>query len=109
MAKTTKGYQGDVPFDANGNLMHFPETWRSSITWKPSFVFADTLELLPGVTSGRSAKYVHWRSTTTGVTHPMFASDLVDVVRTGIAAGGLKTGQWTFVKRGMNFGLTALP
>lgn len=112
-----------APFDRDGNLQHYPQTqadW-SGVTyvdgkrvgeiifhepdWREVVPFRATMTLESGVTSGRSAKYVHWRDQD-GHQYPMFVSELVDLVTAGAAKeGGVAEGMWIVCKRGANYGI----
>lgn len=113
-----------APFDRNGNLQHYPSeqfvlpegaTWTEKgyqppgryvdPEWRDIEPFHATMTLEPGVTSGRSAKYVHWRDQD-GHQYPMFVSELVDLVVSGAAKeGGVAEGDWIVCKRGANYGI----
>lgn len=95
---------------AAGSLLH----WAASpsrvgpghgVDWVQPFEFTATLRLEEGVTSGRSAKYVHWREEITNKVYPMFISEFVSLVRNGTIAQGRASGRWGFRKRGQNFGI----
>jgi hypothetical protein len=111
-----------APYDANGNLQHYPEYsrqgyWDSEAQvwmgpegtvepeWRDVAPFHAVMTLEDGVTSGRSAKYTHWRDQD-GRRFPMFVAELVELVVTGVVKeGGVAEGGWTVCKRGSNFGL----
>lgn len=103
-----------APFDRNGNLQHFP-SWRwdperrgytiDDNDWRDVEPFHAVMRLEPGVTSGRSAKYLHWRDQDDHQ-YPMFVAELVELVVTGVVKeGGIAEGDWIVCKRGQNYGI----
>jgi hypothetical protein len=69
-----------------------------------NIVFNSTLKLI-GQRRGRSAANFIWEDTN-GNTFTMFMSSLIELIKhKGIKKGGKVTGNWTFVKRGMNYGI----
>ena len=72
--------------------------------WRPNRPFRAAMVLQPGLTTGRSAKYVHWRDPD-GRDHPMFVADLVGLVAVGHVDRGRCEGPWMVAKRGQNYGL----
>jgi hypothetical protein len=109
MAKT---YQ--IPFDKNGNQMHYPEPswlWNKDgtsrqipPTLKDNYVFEDTL-IIEDFSRGRSAAYIEAKSATTGKGFTIFLKDLLDIIKNETISKGVVQGKWTFCKRGSNFGL----
>lgn len=114
-----------APFDRNGNLMHYPEIQlvlpedavytpgkgydkphnRVQPDWREVVPFEATLTLTPEVTSGRSAKYLHWVDDE-GHRFPMFVTDLVGVVLSNARIErGRMSGSWVVCKRGANYGI----
>lgn len=118
----TKTKVTTAPFDRSGNLMHYPQdqcdysgvTYTNGVRsgsptwfppdWRPNEPFEAVMTIELGVTSGRSAKYVHWRDQD-GHQFPMFVTDLVDVVANGSISQGAVRGLWMVAKRGANYGL----
>ena len=121
-----------APFDINGNLMHYPQTqyvkpgnatyvsgigYVSNETgktvgydfvdpdWRQVEPFYATMKIEDGVTSGRSAKYVHWKDFN-GYTYPMFVSELVGLIVSGTRIEDNEvSGYWIVCKRGANYGI----
>lgn len=88
----------EIPFDEKGNQLDYPG-W-GSINWRANHTFKDTLTY-ESYGRGRSAvTFTFARSD--GRTVTMFVSDLDDVVRQMV--GGKITGEFTFIKRGQNYG-----
>ena len=102
-----------IPFDPKtGDQQHYPEpvfehppagevrAIRLDPVWRDNEVFADTLTF-DGFARGRSAAYgLFRRADGTGCT--VFLADLEAIVPH--LAGGKISGQFTFCKRGMNYG-----
>lgn len=94
-----------IPFDAKGNLMHYPDPYEE-IEWRDNLSF-DLPMTLHEHRRGRSAAYVVWLDPE-DKEYPMFLSDLIDTLRTYTTFRGQVLGTWTFVKRGSNYGLAPL-
>ncbi len=123
-AKTFK-----VPFDPNGNLLHWAwnggwtagrweyglngtGTWvkgkrldkhidTDQVKWREPANFK--VRLTPvRMLSGRSAKYLIWKDDE-GHTYPMFMTDLIDALP--YIDGGALNVELAFCKRGANFGV----
>ncbi|MEU7911358.1 hypothetical protein [Microbispora bryophytorum] len=106
-----------APYNANGDLMHFPETrhkydlenkTREEIPydWRPNEPFTATLTLMR-MSRGRSAAYFYWRDADNHE-FPMFMTDLCDLLTGTTIDRGTVTGRWDVVKRGKNYGLRYL-
>ena len=99
-----------VPFDGNGALMHWaaPQSYPpyNAAEWRDPEAFEAELTL-DHARSGRSAKYVIWTDPG-GRLWPMFIAELIDLIRHGVAPGGVVLGWWIPCKRGQNFGLRYL-
>lgn len=103
-----------MPVDTNGNWLHDGGGYVRSENGR--FVYGDpdwfivqepfeaSLEI-DGLNTGRSAKYATVRNIESGITYPMFVSDLLDVVRYGEVSDGRMRGRWTGTKRGQNYGI----
>lgn len=97
-----------VPF-SNGSLLHLPssrEAQGEPIEWRPNEPFRARIRLGHFV-RGRSAAYVIWADDKdSGVTYPMFLTDLEHLLREfGVSRRGRVNGTWRVVKRGHNYGL----
>lgn len=96
-----------VPYDADGNLMHYardgaygtskPDHWQ-----EPQEQYL--VLTMDRSVSGRSAKYFIW-TTPSGRKYPMFATDMVHLAQEGMISHGKTTGWFRECKRGSNFGL----
>lgn len=104
-----------VPYDDNGNLLHFPATRytydngvRTEVPydWRPNEPFTATMTMY-GMSRGRSAAYFHWTDSE-GHRFPMFMKDLGDLLRAATLVRGTITGRWDVAKRGENYGLRYL-
>ena len=99
----------DVPFDRNGNQLHYPEgQWvdgqYAQCRMFPNHPFEDTLTF-DSYSRGRSAAYFHMtRSDGTGVV--VFMTDFCDMVPHLV--NGKITGRFQHIKRGANYGTTLL-
>lgn len=88
----------EIPFDEAGNQLDYP-AYRT-VHWQANHSFEDTLTY-QHYGRGRSAvTFVFTRADGRKVT--MFVSDLDDIVRHMV--NGKITGQFTFIKRGQNYG-----
>lgn len=101
----------DIPFDRNGNQMHYAEVlWpdvanrRDGISFKPNAVFTDVLTFV-GFERGRSAAYAKFtRSNQREVV--VFLRDLEDMLP--LMRDGKVGGEFAFCKRGQNYGCKAV-
>jgi len=120
-------WKGKVPFNKQGNLMHYPHKsylhyeengkwiWLTDDegqhiqiepVWKDAYTFKDILVIQDKVNSGRSAKNLTVKSELNDKCYTLFVRDLVDIaLGIGILPGGKIEGEFGFVKRGMNYGI----
>lgn len=97
------GKEYRIPFDRNGDLEHYPSF---DSQWRDNIVFLASMELVPGVTTGRSAKYLHVIDVESNITYPMFVADLLDAITRGTVRQGIfPATYWKVQKRGQNYGL----
>ncbi|GAA0719330.1 hypothetical protein Drose_05655 [Dactylosporangium roseum] len=99
----------DVPYDADGNLLHYADRWQDA-QWRANEPFLAVMAL-DGMRSGRSAKYVLLNDSS-GRSYPMFVADLLDLLRrsnTGIRDGRTEAETWIVRKRGRNYGVALAP
>lgn len=91
-----------VPFDQDGNQMHYlnPYWARESTTWKPNETFTDTLTYST-YHRGRSAAYFEF-TRSAGRRVYVFMADLEPLIKWMVC--GKVTGTFTFCKRGANYG-----
>jgi hypothetical protein len=96
-----------IPFYTSGpykGLAGYPDGYWP-MEWRENCVFMDRL-IFDGFQRGRSAAHAVFKSTTSGDRYEMFLRDLEDVLRVGgIEKLGYLTTYFTFVKRGMNYGI----
>lgn len=105
-----------VPIKPDGSVLHYPQkvriddptaTYGASYvdnSWRDNEPFTKRLSVV-GTISGRSAKYFEW-SDAAGATFPMFASDMVELLRSAeIEPGGVVRAVWIVRKRGSNYGI----
>lgn len=117
MAKKTRGRTGGgypIPFDpVHMGCMHYPErVYQGSRgvgryldpLWMDNFEFEATL-IYEDYGRGRSAAYFFFKDEATGAIHSMFMRDFHDVIRRCTLDQGRVTSRWTFIKRGMNYGI----
>jgi len=114
-----------APFDRQGSLMHYPQdqyvlssdaVWVEGKgynppakvvppDWREVVPFYATMKLDNSVTSGRSAKYVHWTDFK-GKRYPMFVTDIVGLITSGVRIEDNEvSGFWVVCKRGANYGI----
>ena len=76
-----------------------------NIEWKENFTFTENLQF-SSVIRGRSAVTFIWKDEG-GKFYPMMIKDLTLLLQKGtIVDGKVFYGEWTFVKRGSNYGIT---
>lgn len=103
-----KLYEGDIPFDDDGNLLTYPRFARgvkSGPNWIPNHIFFATMAV-DGITRGQSAARFIWVDQE-GQRYDMFMTDMVNLLKTNDVRHGVRFGNWTFCKRGANYGLRA--
>lgn len=102
-----KSYAGDIPFNLSGGQLHFADnfaTRQGLIRWKPNFTFHGELRFRR-FNRGRSAAYAEFERLEHGEarsTVTVFLADLAVMLlhmRDGVARG-----EFTFCKRGQNYG-----
>lgn len=99
MAKKVGTYQ--IPFDKDGNQMHYPEGWKKP-EWRDNEPFHDVLTC-EGFSRGRSAAYFNFRRQD-GKTVTVFLKEMSEMIPKMV--GGKIAGTFAFVKRGENYGCT---
>lgn len=106
-----KTYQ--APFDASGNLLHYPitryrfdrdtgERTSEGPEWREVVPFAKTLKYKT-YARGYSAAYFIWEDAD-GHTYPMFLTDLDTLLKHGYTSSAIM-GLWIVCKRGQNYGI----
>lgn len=99
-----------IPFDAKGNQLHYPErTWDGAKyvepEWRENTPFTDALTYT-SYARGRSAAYFEF-ARTDGTTVTMFLKDMEAAIPHMVR--GVIAGQFSFTKRGMNYGVQFIP
>lgn len=92
-----------IPFDKNGNQLHYPYGYSDVEKWKDNYVFEDEIKFINLHRFGVSSVYAQFESTTTGKKFTMFTKDLSDCFN-DFVNGKLKA-TFTFCKRGQNYGI----
>lgn len=99
-----------VPVDANGNWLAYPD-WKHT-GWEPVRPFYARMTI-DGMETGRSAKRVILKDEK-GRKYPMFVADLVKGIQKGtfevhttLDGSGIIEAWWTASKRGANYGIQA--
>jgi hypothetical protein len=108
----------NIPFDKDGNLLHYfggdtdnelgkNKARRLGISLLPNYIFGATLKFL-GFQRGRSAAYALFENCTNFKKYGMFLIDLEYIFHYCYFDEGFVWGFWTFQKRGSNFGVRLL-
>jgi len=92
-----------VPYDQNGNLLHYVD-WRDPSAWKEVYEFDATLTFVR-FARGRSAVYA-WMRDDEGHEYPLSLNDFEPFVPK--LKKGQIAGKWTQKKQGENFFLTSV-
>lgn len=77
---------------------------KLTVKWKKNFIFSARLRVA-GTERGRSAARFILEDDD-GHRYPMFMTDMLALTERGISPGGYSEGEWTFCKRGQNYGIT---
>lgn len=88
----------DIPFDSEGNQLHYGESWRKR---EANYAFFDTITFVE-FQRGRSAAYAVFKRST-GTTVTVFLTDLEDMLPR--MSSGKINSKFEFCKRGNNFGV----
>jgi hypothetical protein len=86
-----------IPFDKDGNQLSYPD-WRHN-EWRDNYEFSTTLKIID-IERGRSAARFILEDEE-GHTYQMFMKDMMNLLQ-----GQKLEGNWTFCKRGSNYGIT---
>jgi len=112
-------WDGRVPFDKKGNLMplafapgqiaqqagtYLPDYEYRAAEWRENRVFRATL-VYTGYYKGRTSTRLQFRVGGENRTVEMFIKDFDTAIKQYGFDGQRITGQWTYVKRGQNFGI----
>ncbi len=101
-------YKGDIPFDANGNQLAYPDSYlMKSGTWRKNTPFQANMKIVE-MRRGRSAmQYI--LEDDHGKRYTMFAKDMLNLLQqSGVVNGKALASMWTFCKRGSNYGVEAI-
>lgn len=102
-----KIYDGQIPFDVNGDLMHYADPpssrriWDAAHHWDDNEVFEDTLYYVT-YHRGRSAAYFEFNRMSNQRSVCVFLADFEAMIP--LMQKGQITGTFTYCKRGVNFG-----
>jgi hypothetical protein len=95
-----------VPFDKDGNLIYdVKNADMDKVIWKDNFTFQDVL-LFQSAEKGNSRMRLIFRSRLNHKTYSMFMVDMEDMLHKKNIVNGEVYGKWSFVKRGLFFGIT---
>jgi hypothetical protein len=86
----------EIPFDEDGNQLHYPYFFPTVKEWKNNTEFIDNL-IFMNFCRGRSAAYAELKSKTSGKKYTMFLSDLENCFE-NFKNGEIK-GLFTFCKK----------
>lgn len=92
-------YTGCMPGDAYDER-HNNGRW----VWKENYIFDDDLKF-DGFHRGCSSAGATFKSLNDGKKYNVFLKDLADIINSDALQSGIIHGQFTFVKRGYNYGL----
>jgi len=108
-------YKGEIPFSGKtGNQLGYPQdytyvdgVWSDCVEWRNNFSFMASLRIIDYSRGRSSVKII--LADEVGIEYEMFITDLMKLINLGIGPGGsTATIQWTFRKRGANYGITPL-
>lgn len=106
----TKRKSYKVPFDQNGNLLHIPEQ-NQNVVWRENVPFTGVVFEIKGHVYGRTALRFLWRDSKTKQTYPMFAVDMITLIKSNYSLINGRTPEyayWKIVKRGTHYGLMVI-
>lgn len=107
-----------IPFSTrDGSLVQYTgcmpntpqdERWNNGQwIWKENFIFEDEIQFI-GFYRGCSSAGATFKSLNDGKKYNVFLKDLSDMILSDEFRSGIIHGQFTFVKRGQNYGLKYL-
>lgn len=100
-------YDGEIPFDKDGNQLHYAFAGERDVTWKPNTTFNGSLRF-DRFARGRSAAYavfLRMVKMEKDVEVIVFLTDLEGMMR-GMTQG-VCYGEFAYCKRGQNYGVKA--
>lgn len=90
-----------IPFNKNtGNQLGYPDYGCEQVD---NYFFDATLTFI-GFSRGRSSVKVIFQDIK-GIEYEMFATNFSDLVKGCLLDNGVITGEWSFCKRGQNYGI----
>jgi hypothetical protein len=97
--------QYQIPFDKKtGNLISCTGWTFDEIEWKDNHRFTDRMRVVR-CGRGRSSVTFTLKSIRTGKEYDAFVSDFIVMVQQNIMDKGVFKGEFTFVKKGQNYGI----
>lgn len=111
----TKGYNGPIPFDSyfygpqdHGKLILYYRGKPDStmIEWIGNFEFQDTITII-NFSRGQSASNFICKDSKNNE-YQIFMKDMLDIILHVNIKKGKIHGNWTFVKRGCNYGIALI-
>lgn len=94
-----------IPFDSKGNMMEYAHpNWAIPMSWKENCIFNATMKIYD-YSRGRSSVKFILEDRDTRIRYQMFITDFIDVIRSKSLFDGVLNADWTFVKRGANYGI----
>lgn len=105
---TRDGYYGRAGELLPYSYFDYPETHNGDIEWRENCVFQDDLRY-DGYYRGRSAAGFRFVSENDGKTYNMFMKDFDDAMKARRFFKDRLIGQFTYVKRGQNYGIRIIP
>lgn len=104
--------QMKVPYDKHGNLLHYPDTnILGGIIWCDNKLITNMNLVLTDHVRGRSSIRFIWLDTNTNCQYPMFAIDMISLIKSGEVIPSGKTSpdiSWVVRRRGTCYGLSML-
>lgn len=94
-----------IPFN-NGKMMGYADAWdekQVGFEWRDNYTFIETMEI-DTYGRGRSSVTIYLRDENNN-RYEMFISDFVEAMQTVFVSDGKFTGEFTFVKKGKNYGV----
>ena len=94
-----------IPFSKNGQLQYadsYVEKFTEGFRWVDNYTFEAVLTYV-GYSRGRSAAGFKFKDNS--YEYYMFMTDMDDVLKNKTLYKGRVSGKWTFIKRGMNYGI----
>jgi len=93
----------NIPYDKNGDMIQWDHDYQIAGR-RDNSIWNDVLRY-GGCGRGRSAAYFIWHSIFTNRRYYMFMSDMNDILLTTDIVDKEIKGQFTYVKKGQNFGI----